>query len=116
METVKVNKLELLAIIKENRANHRQVFLEALEGYKKKCIELLEQHLANLRTGKVYHVSIALPEPQEHTKDYDRVIRMLELSVDDVVEIAQDQFAQYVMDDWAWKNQFTSTTSMYRRA
>ena len=34
-----------------------------------------------------------LPEPEDHTDDYERILRMAQMSVDDVIELSADDFA-----------------------
>ncbi|MBA2774756.1 MAG: hypothetical protein H0U36_12045, partial [Nocardioidaceae bacterium] len=46
--------------------------------------------------------------------DYDRVLTMAEMSVEDVIELTADDFAMYVMDQWHWKQTCTETTGFYR--
>jgi len=38
---------------------------------------------------------------------------MAMMSVEEVIELTEDEFAMYVMDQWSWKNSFTRTTTMY---
>jgi hypothetical protein len=111
---MKMKVQDILTKVKANRASHRNEFLEAQEGYRKKAIEILDQRLADARAGKELNMLIQLPAPQDHTKDYDRVIMMLEMTTDEVLEIDQNEFAQYVLDDWSWKQQFMLTNSMYK--
>ena len=113
MENVKVKKQEVLETIKKNREQHRKIFLEAVDGYKAKCVELLEMKLKAIKNGWVGAVSVSLPVPEDHTKDYDRAIKMLEMSVDDVIEMDEDSFTQFVMDDWHWKRNFLVSNSAY---
>lgn len=113
MQKVMVKKPELVAAVEKNRAGHRKIFEEALDGYKAKQVELLEAQLKRLRAGKRLTMSYYLPVPEDHTKDYDRVLRMLEMSLLDVVEISQEDFAKYVMDDWEWRRQFLASNSAY---
>ena len=40
---------------------------------------------------------------------------MAEMSVDDTLELTEDEFAMYVMDQWRWKQSFTDTTDRYTR-
>lgn len=47
--------------------------------------------------------------PEDHTDEYDQLLEMLAMSVDDEVELTAQEFAQYVRDDWSWKHQFTRT-------
>jgi Asp-tRNA(Asn)/Glu-tRNA(Gln) amidotransferase A subunit family amidase len=113
MKNVKVKKSEALEILKKNREDHRKIFLEALEGYKKQAVELLEKHIKGIKAGRVASVRVQIPEPQDYTREYDRAIKMLEMSVDDIVELDEDTFAQFVMDDWDWKRQFLSSNAPY---
>ena len=113
MNIVKIKKADLLKVLKENRAAHRKIFEEALVGYKKKVIELLDKKLQEARTGIRVRMVFNLIEPQDQTKDYDRAIRMLEMSIEKVIELSEQDFKAYVMDDWSWKFQFLSSNSAY---
>lgn len=113
MESVTVNKSDLLEALNTNRDAHRAIFEEALAGYKTEAERLLEGHLAAVRSGKVRTVLVNLPMPEDHTRDYDRAIKMIEMSVDTEITIDETSFSQYVMDDWRWKRQFLTSNSTY---
>lgn len=113
MNTVKVNKTALQEKVTKNRSEHRKIFEEAVEGYRAEAVRLLEEHIKEVKNGKLRKVSISLPFPEDHTIDYDRVLTMLDMSVDDEVVLQADDFAAYVMDDWHWKRQFLTTNSAY---
>ena len=108
-----VDKQELLKILKENRKNHREIFEKALEGFRKQCIEALERKIEKIKKGKLETVSIILPIPEDHTQDYDRIIRMVELNIIDKIELEESESAMYIMDDWAWKRQWTASNTAY---
>lgn len=113
MENIRVKKSELLDILRKNRAEHRQIFEEAVEGYRHEVIKQLSQRLDDARNGKKIDISIRLNQPQDQTKDYDRVIGMLEMTVDDIIELDELSYQQYVMDDWNWSHNFLHTNSAY---
>lgn len=113
MQDVRVNRSQLLEQVKSNRDKHRDVFLKAQERYRVLVVEELDRMLADARAGKKIRRAVQLIEPEDHTHDYDRVIRMLELSVDNEIKLSQAEFAQYVMDDWAWKHQWANSTLNY---
>ncbi len=113
MRNVKDKKAEVLEILRNNREHHRKIFLEALEGYKNQAVELLEKHIKAIKAGRVARVRVQIPEPEDYTREYDRAIKMLEMSVDDIVELDEDTFAQFVMDDWDWKRQFLKSNAPY---
>jgi ATP-dependent 26S proteasome regulatory subunit len=75
--------------------------------------EMLKQ--AKLRDGRIRR-SISAPEPQSFVGSYDTAIRMMEMSVDEVIELSQGEFSQYVEDKWSWHQTFASTTMLYKKA
>ncbi len=113
LENIKIKKDKLLEILKENRSKHRAIFEEALEGYKKKAEEVLSARLRQLKAGERVRMTFSIPEPADQTKDYNRVIRMLELMEGDAIELSEQDFAMYVMDEWSWKRNFLHSNSAY---
>lgn len=113
MSTVRVKRVDVLDKLNDNRDGHRATFEEALTGYHAAVIEHLEAALADARAGKKFTPSIYLPEPQDHTRDYDRVIALLGMSLDEELELSAMEFSQYVLDDWGWKGDFIATSANY---
>jgi hypothetical protein len=113
MNDVKVKREELLTKVRANRDAHRSLFLLAQEGYRKLVIEELDKMLADARAGLPIKRSVSLTEPSDHTKDYDRVIAMLEMSVDDTITLEARDFDRYVMDNWDWSRFALSTNTFY---
>ncbi len=115
MRTVTVHRDEFLTRVRENRDNHRQVFEEAVEGYRNRLTNELERRIRDLKRGRQVDQYIGLPEPEDHTDDYDRILAMAEMSIDDTLELTEDEFAMYVMDQWRWKQSFSHSTALYVR-
>ncbi len=113
MKKVTINQKELLVILRENRDTHEADYKDAYEGYLETCEETLEDILADFKSGKLEIVQWTEFPPQSQVKDYDRVIRMLELSVDVEIELTSDEFANFVQDDWHWKDNWTISNSAY---
>lgn len=113
MKDIKVTKAALIEKIQSNRDAHRAIFLEAVDGYRVMAEKILEQHLAEIRSGKMKVVFVTLPAPDDHTRDYDRVLAMLDMSVEEEITLSQADFAQYVQDDWSWKRAFLTSNSTY---
>ena len=113
MNTVKVKREELLTKVRANRDAHRELFLKAQEGYRKLVIEELDRMLADAREGRRIQRSVTLTEPSNHIKDYDRVITMLEMSVDDTITLEAHDFDRYVMDNWDWSRFALATNTAY---
>lgn len=112
MDTVTVNKSDLLAIIEENRAIHESMYNEAMEGFKESTLKTLEAEIKKF-PGNPKSVMIHCSKPTSHLKDYDRVIHMLNMHNADHIEISQSDFAKYVEDDWEWKRQWMTSNSSY---
>ncbi len=113
MRTVKVNKLEFIERVTVNRDAHRRIFKRALKGYERRLLSELEQRIDDVSAGRQIDRYIGLPEPADHTADYDRILGMAEMSVDDVIELDANDFARFVMDQWDWKQDFIDTASLY---
>jgi hypothetical protein len=112
-----VRKDELLGILKENRQKHQQVFLDALEGYRQAAMAALAEEIERLRVARALRtLQIMMPAPENHTHDYDRIIRMVEMEVKDTVKLDEHDFAHYVLDDWAWKQRWLDTANTYAAA
>ena len=114
MQIIKINKEELKSVVSSNREQHRAIFEEAIVGFRERVIQELDKQLERAKQNVPQgNVLISLPRPEDHTKDYDRLLRQLEMEVEDVVELEDYEFAQYVMDDWAWKKQWLVSNSVY---
>jgi coenzyme F420-reducing hydrogenase alpha subunit len=114
MYQVKVERRELLNKVKTNREKHILEHKDAVEAYKIVLVDKLEYLLKEAKeAGDVPSHSTGLAYPKSHEKDYNQVVTMLEMSVEDVIELDQNQFSQYVMDEWSWKSGFVATSAMY---
>jgi hypothetical protein len=56
---------------------------------------------------------IILAVPSHHLKDYDRALKMLDMSVEEEVILTAIEFSQYIADKWSWKASFDSTGMAY---
>jgi hypothetical protein len=105
-----------MEIIQANMEQHREMFMEAMEGYKVKAIELLEAHIERIKTNAPEKVVIQLPMPQDHSDEYETVIGMLKVSIDEELEINRYDFERYVLDQWEWKQAFAETYAAYTQS
>ncbi len=117
MRSVKLSKAELLNIVRSNKEKHIAEYAESVEDYKVAVLNIAKDHLKLAKTGdtnefkKFAHFPVA---PQSYEDSYTRAIRMLELSVDDVIELEDDVFGQLVLDEWHWKQSFSVANSTYK--
>ena len=112
MNTVKVNKFELLNKLNDNLAMHKEDYEEMLIVYKEQSIVALETSLTNFKAD-VFDFAVNPRKPVNHVKDYQRAILMLEMSVEDEIELAERDFSELVMDEWQWKHEFEMTKTLY---
>lgn len=113
MNAIKVKKDDLLVKLKANREAHKAQFEEAAEGYRVKVIDVLTERLEDARRGKLPQLIFNLPMPINQTAQYDRVIGMLQMTVEDVIELEEQDYQQYVLDQWGWSAATTATNTMY---
>lgn len=119
MKEVKLNKNELLKIVRENREKHITEFDEAVKDYKILVLKISTDNLKFAKTGELekFKKIKALPAaPVSYQNSYDRAIRMLELSIDDEIVLDDTIFNQLVLDDWAWKQSFTASSMLYKNS
>ncbi|KKL71557.1 hypothetical protein LCGC14_2093750 [marine sediment metagenome] len=113
MNKITVEKVELLEVLRTNRATHRAKFDKAQEVYRERVIRELETSLRRARAGDRVEHYIRLPIPEDHTDDYNRVVEMLEMHKYDSVELTQSEFQCYVQDEWGWLKTFAANTTSY---
>lgn len=113
MREVTVEKKQLRQKLVENRDKHRGIFEEALAGFQREAIRLLEEQLDRARKGLKRTVFVRLECPEDHTTEYDRVIAMLDMEVSDKVSLSEQEFSQFVQDDWSWQRQWLAGSAMF---
>jgi hypothetical protein len=119
MNAIKMNRVELLDIVRANRMKHVEEFIEAVEDYKDLVgkLALANAKLAKTRDlGKFKEMKPIPAAPVSYEDSYKRAIRMLELSVEEIIEVEEDVFNQLVLDEWDWKRGFIASNTMYKSA
>jgi hypothetical protein len=113
MDSVVVNKSELVLVLYDNMEEHAQQYKEAYEGYLAEALTQAKQLVADIEAGVEFGHCLSLVAPVNHTSDYESIIRMLGMSVEEQIVLSQHDFTQYVMDNWSWKLAFDQTRVMY---
>jgi len=115
MNSIKMNKEELLQIVCNNKVKHAEEYLEAVNDYKSAIVKIAESNLKLANTGSLESKWSTFPQPPvSYEKEYHRAIRMLQLSIDDVIEVEEDVFNQLVLDEWDWKRSFVGLSTLYK--
>ncbi len=113
MREVKVRKEELIEKVRANRDRHRSQYEKAIEGWAREALQVMEADVQALKAHTRRYLTPIDQPPQDHTIDYDRVIPMITMSVDDTITLDAATFRQYVLDDWNWKDSWAATTAKY---
>lgn len=117
MKSVKMNKAELLDIVRANKEKHIKDFDEAVQDYIKLVVSIAEDNMviADTKALEQYNKLKLFPvKPISYEDSYTRAIRMLELSIEKEIEIDATTFNQLVLDEWQWKQSFTTTVASYK--
>ena len=116
MHSINMNREELLAIVRENKEKHITDYNESVEDYKNAVVKIAELNVKIANSGNINEMTFkSFPiAPNSYVNEYVKAIRMLELSVDDVIEVEEDVFNQLVLDEWAWKKSFMLSASTYK--
>jgi len=117
MRSVKINKKELLGIVRENKAKHILEYNEAVNDYKEAARKIVNYNVDKINEGTLESIAKCksiLGAPKSYEDEYSRAIRMLELSVEKEIDLDADVFNQLVLDEWTWKNNFALMASTYK--
>lgn len=117
MKTVKMNRKNLLDIVKANAKKHQEEYLEAVQDYKVLVAKLAKANLKLANTGDLTEIEKMkkIPSaPVAYADNYSRAIRMLELSVEDTIDVEEHIFNQLVLDEWGWKQSFVAASALYK--
>ncbi len=126
MNAIKMNRLELLNIVRANLEKHKAEYIESVNDHAVAMKLIAAENVkiakknANLLHDGATDLSKLLPSkqwlaaPTSYANDYARAIRMLELSVEEVIDVEEDIFNQLVLDEWGWKHKFVAASGLYK--
>ena len=113
MKDITVKKGDLLLKLKANRVSHKENYDKALMVDKEALTLYLEKMYKRAKAGKKVSHAIQLSIPTNNLRDYDLIIGMLEMTIDDDIVLTPQEYSQYVNDDWNWRSSFTNNTLSY---
>jgi hypothetical protein len=117
MNSVKIDRDQLKTIVLENKQKHIAEYTEAVNDYKTAVLKIAKDNLKLAQTtdmDKFKQIKSVPTPPQSYENDYNRAIRMLELSVETVIELEDEIFNQLVLDEWNWKFNFSLSNTTYK--
>jgi hypothetical protein len=115
---------ELKKKITANRDQHVKDYEKAIIGWRTEFAKVMTAHAAECVTlankvvdapaDKIEYKYADLPEkPENHVKDYDRIIARLSMEQETKIYLKHSDFNKYVLDEWRWKEAFTNSLSNY---
>lgn len=116
MQNITVEKARLLEALKNNKKTHVDDFNLAWEGFMKQAqmnVEELLKALKKAPRGQAPQLYIGLEAPRNHEHDYQRAIEMCDWETGDQIDLTEEEFQQFVQDDWNWKHQFNTSNQLY---
>ena len=124
MNRVKIKKSKLIEKLTENLEKHDDVYNEAVDNYWKEVKETFEEKVEEAKemideretSNGGINLSIYIEAPVSYKEAYVDTLAMLEYEVDDEVELTQNEFKSYVLNQWNWSNQFLTSNAMYASA
>ena len=113
MENISVDKDQLIKTLKKNRKKHVGIFEKAQVAYRERVVQWLDQTLDDAKNGREFQTFITLPQPENHTADFDTAIEMLEWDKSPEVTLTQRDFQRFVQNQWEWRASFAANTQAY---
>jgi len=95
---IKVNKQQLIEKIEANKKAHIKAFKEAVVAYKKEALKQLSEQTKKARSGNL-ELRLNLITPINNSENYDKIIDMFKWEVEELVELEQKEFNEYVQDE-----------------
>lgn len=91
---------DLIVRIQKERDTHQTIFYKAMEVYRQELLKQVEEYIKNIKQGRITTTQ-RLPVPEEHTKDFNTILDMLLLTVDEEIELNKSEFECYVCGNWS---------------
>ena len=125
VKTIEVLKGRLVERLQENLENHKKNFKEAWAGYldaRSVAISRIGEVATNAdsnnrkdrkKLNEVYTLFQNLDVPQDHSKDYEQALGLMEWEVSDKLELSIQDFEYFINDNWNWTGKFRRTMSSY---
>ena len=102
---ISVKKDDLLTILKKNRETHKNDFEKAIYFWRKDFkIALSEIQVENCDEFPNELERMRNNCPESCLKEYDDVIDMFEMSVNETIILTSDAYRKFCKDEWSWKS------------
>lgn len=117
MDEIKIKRADVMSCLLENRKKHEDQVKEAKENYRIELVRALAKRLNEAGTDKdVDHFFDDLTVPKSFLADYDRAIKAVSMSCEEVLTLNETEFRQLVNDEWSWRNVYAGSNAKYVRS
>ena len=96
--TIKVVKAKLIEQIIENKEAHIIAYAKAVEAYKKEALKQLSELTERVENGAL-DIKLKLTTPVDNRENYDKIVGMFEWDIDSEVELTQQEYNEYILDE-----------------
>lgn len=110
MDVISVNRDKMILTLKDNKASHVKIYEEACTGFLKEVEKIMSSDASP--TIKIQQIN-GLRCPENHSREYDVVIKMCSMSVEENIKLTQSDFRQYMCDQWNWADDFLYSNAAY---
>lgn len=114
--TTQALTVSVLEKLRKNLDEHRALVLAAQQGYLDEAQRLLKKRLRDIRLGRTTSMQFDLRSVQDHSKDYETVIAILELHLEaggTTIQLKAADVVKYIRNEWDWKRSFDEITTSY---
>jgi len=115
--SVNVSRKQLLECLYENLEVHKREFAEAQTEFKERLLADLKkatEKVEGMTPEKLATFRFTFQYPQSHVAEYEGIIEMLEMSVDENINLDSESFKAYVKNEWSWSRGFEATKMLYK--
>lgn len=112
--SVNVNRLDLIEAIKRGKDLHLQAYAEAQSDYQINVSVFLTEAVRRVSLGDFTQVKIPFDPPVLRSAEYDEVIEMMEVSVDETINLDAESYKAYYKNEWPWTRSFLESAQMYK--
>ena len=107
-----VKKADLIEQIIENKEAHIIAYAKAVEAYKAEALKQLKKLTDDVNNGSVT-IKLNLTTPVDNRNNYDKIISMFEWDILEEVELTQQEFNEYILDETEAARHAFLSNSMY---
>lgn len=115
MNKIMVPISKLKEHLEENREKHVKEVSAAKEAYMKEARARLEETIERIDEDHIvdFKPINELVAPNDHTKEYDTVIMMMEMTNETGIELTETEFKMYFQNDWPWSEMAMLANTQY---